>query len=95
MTAEQIFYDRMDLPDGSIIEMVIWKLPAPVLGGRHSLKYRLYYGRNGERLIGYDNERGKGDHRHLGSLEEPYLFTTVEALVSDFIAQVKQERGES
>ena len=95
MTAEQIFYDRMDLPDGSIIEMVIWKLPAPVLGSRHSLKYRLYYGRNGERLIGYDNERGKGDHRHLGSLEEPYLFTTVEALVSDFIAQVKQERGES
>jgi hypothetical protein len=95
MKAERIFYDRMDLPDGSIIEMVIWKLPAPVLGSRHSLKYRLYYGRNGERLIGYDNERGKGDHRHLGSLEEPYLFTTVEALVSDFIAQVKQERGES
>ncbi|GGA03942.1 hypothetical protein GCM10011497_37800 [Elstera cyanobacteriorum] len=94
MKAERIFYDRMDLPDGSIIEMVIWKLPVPVLGSEHSLKYRLYYGRNGQRLIGYDNGRGKGDHRHLGCIEEPYLFTTVEALVGDFIEEVKRERGE-
>ncbi len=94
MRAERIFYDRMDLPDGGIIEMVIWRVPAPVVGSAHSLKYSLFYGRAGARLIGSDNERGKGDHRHIGAREEPYLFSTVEALVADFIADVKRERGE-
>ena len=61
-------------PDGSIVEMVIWKLPRPVAGSAHSYKYRLFFGRNGMRLVGYDNERGKGDHRHLDGHEIPYAF---------------------
>lgn len=38
----------------------------------------------------YDNERGKGDHRHFGRREEPYLFTTPEALLADFDADVRR-----
>ncbi len=94
MKATRLLYDRTDLPDGGIIEMVIWQVPTPVWGSAHSLKYSLFYGRAGARLIGYDNERGKGDHRHIGEREEPYLFSTVEALVADFIADVARERGE-
>ncbi len=94
MKAVRIFHDRMDYPDGSILEMTIWKVPEPVQGSGHRLKYSLFYGRPGKRLSGYDNERGKGDHRHYGDGEEPYSFTTPEALIEDFLSDVKRLRGE-
>jgi len=94
MKATCIFRDRMDYPDGAIIEMVIWQVPRPVPGSGHSLKYSLFYGYPGERVVGYDNERGKGDHRHLGNVEDTYLFTSVEALIADFLADVKRIRGD-
>ena len=52
--------------DGSILEIVIWAVPEPVTPRTHLFKYSLFYGFPGRRLIGYDNERGKGDHRHYG-----------------------------
>jgi hypothetical protein len=56
------------------------------------LKYRLFYGFAGRRLIGYDNERGKGDHRHLNGREETYKFRDWEALIDDFLADVERLR---
>lgn len=95
MNATRIFYDRMDFPDGAIAELTIWKVPEPVVGSSHSLKYSLFYGYPGRRVVGYDNERGKGDHRHLEEQEKPYSFTTVEKLIADFVADVRKYRGES
>lgn len=95
MKAVRIFYDKQVLPDESVIEMVIWKLPRPEPGRPHGLKYRLYYGGDGVRLVGYDNERGKGDHRYRGIREERYQFTSVEALVADFTRDVLRKRGAS
>lgn len=88
MKARRIFYDRMDYPDGAIIEMVIWSVPASVPGSRHRLKYSLFYGYPGRRLVGYDNERGKGDHRHAEGHEEAYAFTSPQTLIADFLADV-------
>jgi hypothetical protein len=59
-------------------------LPAATADRPHGLKYRLYCGRNGDCLVRYDNEAGKGDHRHYGDDEEPYPFTTIEQLLADF-----------
>ncbi len=56
----------------------------------HGLKYSLYYGRDGVRIVGYDNERGKGDHKHLGEVETRYKFVTVEKLVADFLTDVQK-----
>ena len=72
--------------------MAIWQVPRPVAGCAHPYKYRLFYGRDGVRIVGYDNERGKGDHCHRGGQERPYRFTTVEALVADFLAEVRKRR---
>ena len=70
---------------GGIREVVIWLLDEPLPGCKHRLKYRLYYGMlGGQCLVRYDNERGKGDHRHVMGKEESYSFTTVENLLSDF-----------
>jgi hypothetical protein len=90
MKAKRIFYDKALLPEGFIVEMVIWKLPAPSAERPHGLKYRLFYGRDGSRLVGYDNERGKGDHKHIGAKEMSYRFTTVEQLIADFLADVEK-----
>jgi hypothetical protein len=71
---------------------VIWRLPRPVEGSSHPYKYRLFYGRDGVRIVGYDNERLKGDHCHLDGRERPYKFTTVESLIEDFLAEVRKRR---
>ena len=78
--------------DGAILEVVIWNVPRPVPGSSHTYKYRLFYGYPGHRVIGYDNERPKGDHRHFHDTEEPYDFTTPEQLIDDFLADVGNER---
>lgn len=57
MKARLLHRDRFDFDDGTTVEMVIWSVPTPVAGSSHGYKYRLYFGRPGERLIGYDNER--------------------------------------
>lgn len=93
--ATLIFHEKLVFPDHAIMQGVIWRLPGATPERPHSLKYRLYYGKNGQRIIGYDNERGKGDHRHYRDLEEDYLFTTVEQLIADFLADVRRERGEA
>ena len=64
--------------DGSIVEVLVWQLPAPLPPSTHHYKYRLYYGAVGSSRVRYDNERGKGDHRHIGEKEEDYFFTTVD-----------------
>jgi len=92
MTARLITRFKNVNPDGSILELVVWKLPKPVPPTEHGYKYRAVYVLDGERIVGFDNERGKGDHCHLDGEERPYHFTTVEQLVEDFIAAVAARR---
>ncbi len=80
------------LPDGAIVEIVIWKVPEPVPGSAHLFKYRLFYGQDGQRVVGFDNERGKGDHCHVDGDELPYLFKTTSALLSDFRREIVKRR---
>ncbi len=63
----------------------MWRLPELTIERPHSLKYRLYYGMaDGTCMVRYDNEAGKGDHRHFLDEEKGYLFKNVESLVNDF-----------
>jgi Family of unknown function (DUF6516) len=85
---EPDFYEKRRFDDGATLEMKIYVVPSPVRGSRHQLKYSLFYGKDGVRLVGYDNEKPKGDHRHYGIVEKPYKFSTVDQLVADFIRDV-------
>jgi len=78
--------------DGSIVEIVVWELSEPLLPSSHEYKYRLYYGCGGVTQVRYDNERGKGDHRHIGDREESYNFSTLEQLIEDFKRDVENWR---
>lgn len=76
-----------------MVEMTIWQLPQASRERAHGLKYSLFYGRDGLRLVGYDNERGKGDHKHVGGVEFHYKFVSVEQLVADFLADVERVKN--
>jgi hypothetical protein len=91
MEAVLLEYQKLALSDGTIVEVKIWKLPEPSTERPHGLKYSLFYGRPGERIVGYDNETGKGDHRHYRGREETYKFRTFEALLDDFWRDVNAE----
>ena len=95
MKATLIIRDRRILADGAIIEVVIWQVPTPVPPTTHGLKYRLFYGTDGERIVGFDNERGKGDHKHVLGVESPYGLTTLAQLLDDFEAEIVAIRGEA
>jgi hypothetical protein len=72
-------------PDGAVKEMVIWQFPERDKERPHGLKYPLYYGMaDGTCMVRYDNETGKGDHRHFFDQEKVYRFKDVESLVNDF-----------
>ena len=95
MAAKLLFLDRYVYADGAIREMKIWQLPEPDREQPHGLKYRLFYGYPDRCLVRYDNERGKGDHRHYGGDEENDSFVSVERLIADFRADIKRLRGDS
>lgn len=89
-----IFRDKAIFRDGSILELKLWRLPDLSEERPHGLKYSLFYGTATERIIGYDNESGKGDHRHYRGREEHYRFESPEKLIADFLADVALERGD-
>lgn len=95
MKADLVIRERIVFNDGAILEVRIWSVPDPVPPSLHGYKYALFYGYPGERLICYDNERGKGDHRHHDAIETPYAFAGIEQLLRDFRADVEQLRGET
>jgi hypothetical protein len=93
MKAELITRFKDVTPEGGIIEWVVWRVPQPVPPTEHGFKYRAAYVVNGVRVVGFDNERGKGDHCHIGDQEQAYAFVSVEQLVEDFIAAVDAARS--
>jgi hypothetical protein len=92
MAAQLISRFKNITADGAIIEWVIWRVPQPVPPTDHGFKYRAVYVVDGQRVVGFDNERGKGDHCHLDGQEQPYHFRDVEQLVEDFIEAVESRR---
>ena len=90
MKAERPLDERHILTENAFVEIVVWRLPRPARGSTHRLKYRLALVVNGTCVLRYDNEPGKGDHRHIGDCEESYAFTTAETMLADFWAEVER-----
>ncbi|MEW6187958.1 MAG: DUF6516 family protein [Thermodesulfobacteriota bacterium] len=84
MKAIELIRARIAFSESSFAEVLLWHLPTPLEGSMHNYKYRLAYIVRGECVLRYDNEIGKGDHRHFGEEEIAYVFTTPEQLIDDF-----------
>ena len=93
MVARLIYHEKYVYIDGAIREMVLWQLPDKTTENPHGLKYRLYYGlADGSCVVRYDNETGKGDHKHIGNRQELYPFKDVETLVAHFLEDIEKTR---
>jgi len=80
------------LGEDRFAEVVIWRLPRPLAGSRHPYKYRFALVVDERCVLRFDNEAGKGDHKHLDNAEVPYVFTSLSALVTDFWDAVSEWR---
>ena len=89
MKARRIRYRKLVLGKAAIEERIC-AVPQAVSGSAHSYKYSLSLIVDGECVLRYDNERGKGDHRHFMGQESTYAFVSMERLMDDFQAEVQQ-----
>lgn len=90
MSALLIEKSRTNIRAGAFYETVIWLLPEPVLGSQHNYKYRLALVINEKCVLRSDNERGKGDHRHIDDREETIEFKGMESIVLAFYADMER-----
>lgn len=88
MKAISLVDRRLVVAADAFVEIVIWRVAEPVPPSAHGFKYRLAYVVNGLCVLRYDNERGKGDHRHFDAVEKPYRFSTPDKLMADFEADI-------
>ncbi|KAF0165299.1 MAG: hypothetical protein FD157_1286 [Rhodocyclaceae bacterium] len=98
MKAIRLVCTRIVYSESAFAELVLWRLPKPLEGSVHAFKYRLAYVVRGECVLRYDNEVGKGDHRHFGKKENAYVFTAPDQLIADFqndIARWNHENSNS
>lgn len=98
MKATLVARTRIVYAENVFAELVLWKVPLPVAGSTHAFKHRLAYVVNGVCVLRYDNEVGKGDHRHFGVKASDYSFTTPEALLAAFerdIARWNRENSDA
>jgi len=92
MRAELVMRERRVLEAG-FIEVIVRRLPQALNGSTHGIKYRLAYVVASQCVLRYDNEAGKGDHRHVGERETPYVFVLIDQLLDDFLADVAAWKG--
>jgi hypothetical protein len=92
MRAELLMRERFVLSRRAFVEVVIWRLPKPLSDSPHPFKYRLAYVANGRCALRFDNEAGKGDHKHVDEIEVPYQFRDLVQLQDDFWAAVRRRR---
>ena len=84
MQATELVRRRIAYSETAFADLVLWRVPSPVRGSAHAFKYRLAYVVDGVCVLRYDNEVGKGDHRHFGGKESAYVFKSAETLINDF-----------
>ena len=95
MRADLLIHRKVVVALDAFVEVVVWKVPDPVPPSTHDFKYRLAYVVGGRCVLRYDNERGKGDHRHIGTREEAYRFSSPDRLMADFMTDIKRWNDEN
>ena len=76
-------------------ELLLWQLSSPLPGSSHRFKYRGAYVVEHKCVLRFDNESGKGDHRHFGGKQQSYEFSTPEQLIADFEQDVARWNDEN
>lgn len=95
MKAVELLRRWIAYTEDSFAELILWQLPEALPGSSHRYKYRLAYVVETACVLRYDNESGKGDHRHYGATERKYSFSTPERLIADFQRDIARWNDEN
>ncbi|MBI4823098.1 MAG: hypothetical protein HY805_02560 [Nitrospirae bacterium] len=93
MKTELVRHEKVIDELGNIIEIKMWRLPGPTKDKPHGYKYSLVYIVDEIRVIGYDNAKSKGDHRHIKGTIETYKFISLKKLAQDFYRDIERYKG--
>lgn len=88
--AIELLRRRIIYSEDAFAELVLWELATPLAASFHPYKYRLAFVLRGECVLRFDNEAGKGDHKHVRGREIPFAFTGVEALLAAFQRDIER-----
>ncbi len=91
--AELLLRERQGLAETAFVEIVIWRVPQSVPASGHDFKYSLALVAAGFCVLRYDNEAGKGDHKHIAGREVAYRFIDMVTLQADFWNDVETWRA--
>ena len=87
--AKKILHTRDALSERELVEVKIWEVPKSE-DFPEGLKYSFVYIKDGERILGYDNERGKSHHRHFKGKETDIEFESIWKLLEKFKKEVQE-----
>lgn len=94
MKATELLRHRIPYSETSFAELVLWQLPKPLPGSTHRFKYRLALVVRGECVLRYDDESGKGDHRHCKGRKSAFSVQSPEQLIQAFPRDIARYRDE-
>ena len=95
MKAALLVRNRITYGDELFAEVVVRQVAQPLAGSTHRYKYRLAFVAHGACVLRYDNEAGKGDHRHALGTQARYRFATPERLFADFERDIRRYLDEN
>jgi hypothetical protein len=93
--ARLLLNERIVLAEDAFAELVLWRVPRPVVGPSHAYKFRLADVVAGVCVVRFDNEAGKGDHAPIGHTEYRFAFDSVEALMAQFRKAIERWNHEN
>jgi Family of unknown function (DUF6516) len=93
--AQPLVRRRVAIAADAFVEVVICEVPAPISPSTRPFQYQLAYSVDDRCVLRYDNEPGKGGHRHWETTQEPCVFVTPDRLMSDFEADVAKWNHEN
>ena len=95
MDASLLLRTRIIFAENALAEILLWRVTKPLQGSLHAFRYQLAYVVGQKCVLRYDNEAGKGDHRHRNNAERAYRFTTPEKLIADFQTDIERWNHEN
>ena len=95
MKAVELVRTRVVYSPKAFADLVLWQPPSPLPRSVHRFKYRLAYVVEGKCVLRYDNESGKGDHRHFGEKERGYEFSSPGQLIAAFERDIARWNNEN
>ncbi|EAO9207725.1 hypothetical protein AHZ32_11855 [Salmonella enterica] len=78
--------------EDAFTSVTVWAVEPSIRGSKHEYKYSLAYVVQGVCAMRYDNEAGKGDHKHISDVEYPVTFSDMADLLNQFFDDVNRLR---